>query len=269
MILSRGTIFSLTAHVVLIMIMVVKVSFFSKPRLDLSEAIRVDMVGLPEKYNPAQKTTTDLPEKIEKKAEPEPVIEEKKPEPKVEAKPESKPEPKAEPKPEAKPEPKAKPEPDTIKLEKAKQKQKAALEKLKKESAKNAALDKIRQQVHNEKIAAEVAKIQKGRVISRGTALTGVDRLQSDNYTGQLDALVKAQWALPQWLIGKPLKTKVLVKIEPDGRVSDKKIVQSSGNPTYDDYCLQAVTKASPFPKVPEKFTEIYSEDGVIFGFPE
>lgn len=263
MVLSRGTIFSLTAHAVLILAMVVKVSFFSKPRIDLSEAIRVDMVGLPEKYNPAQKPTTDLPEKIEK--QPEPVAEEKKPEPKVEAKPEPKPEPKAEPKSEAKPDPKAKAEPEAIKLDKAKQKQKAALEKLKKLSA----IEKIKQQVQNEKVAAEVAKIQKGRVISRGTSLTGIDRIQSDNYTGQLDALVKAHWALPQWLIGKPLKTKVLVKIEPDGRVSDKKVVQSSGNPTYDDYCLQAVTKASPFPKVPEKFTEIYSEDGVVFGFPE
>lgn len=258
MVLSRGTTISLIAHATLLLAMVINVSFFSKPKLDLSEAIRVDMVGLPEKYNPAQKST-DLPEKIEKPVEP--VIEEKKPEPKVEAKPEPKPEPKAE----TKPDPKAKPEPDTVKLDKAKQKQKAALEKLKKLSA----VDKIRQQVQNEKTAAETAKILKGRVLTKGTALTGLDRIQSDNYTGQLDALVKSHWALPQWLIGKQLRTRVLVKIEPDGRVSDKKVVQSSGNPTYDDYCLQAVTKASPFPKVPDKFTEIYAEDGVVFGFPE
>ncbi len=262
MVLSRGTTFSLIAHATLFLAMVINVSFFSKPRLDLSEAIRVDMVGLPEKYNPAQKST-DLPEKIEKPIEP--VVEEKKPEPKVEPKVEAKPEPKPEPKAETKPDQKAKPEADTIKLDKAKQKQKAALEKLKKLSA----IDKIRQQVQNEKTAAATAKILKGRVITRGTALTGLDRIQSDNYTGQLDALVKSHWALPQWLIGKQLKTKVLVKIEPDGRVSEKKVVQSSGNPTYDDYCLQAVTKASPFPKVPNKFTEIYAEDGVIFGFPE
>ncbi|AZZ38057.1 hypothetical protein CIK05_15020 [Bdellovibrio sp. qaytius] len=265
MVLSRGTTFSLIAHATLIIVMIIKVSFFSQPRLDLSEAIRVDMVGLPEKYNPAQKSN-DLPEKIEK--QPEPVVEEKKaepkPEPKVEAKPEPKPKAEAKPDVKAKPQPVA-PEPETVKLDKAKQKQKEALEKLKKLSA----VDKIREQVQKEKTAAEVAKIMKGRVIAPGTKLTGVDRMQSDNYTGQLDALVKAQWALPQWLIGKPLKTKVLVKIEADGRVSDKKIVQSSGNPTYDDYCLQAVTKASPFPKVPEKFAELYAEDGVVFGFPE
>lgn len=250
MALNRGFYISLIAHASLILFMIIKVSLFTKPEINLSEAIRVDMVGLPEKYNPAEKST-DLPEKIEKPAER--VVEEKK----EEVKPE--------PKVEAKPEPKAKPEPDTVKLDKAKQKQKSAFEKLKKLSA----IDKIRDQVQKEKTAAEMAKILKGRMIAKGTAITGLDKIQSENYLVQLDALIKSKWQLPQWLIGKPLKTKVLVKIEPDGRVRDKKVVQTSGSPTYDEYCLQAIDKATPFPKVPEKFTEVFSEDGVLFGFPE
>lgn len=251
MALNRGLYISLIAHASLIIFMVIKVSLFTKPEINLSEAIRVDMVGLPEKYNPAQKST-DLPEKNEK--QPEPVVEEKpqpKPEPKVEAKPEPKVEPKA--------------EPDKVKLDKAKQKQKSALEKLKKLSA----IDKIRDQVQKEKSAAETAKILKGRTIAKGSAITGLDKIQSENYLVQLDALIKSKWQLPQWLIGKPLKTKILVKIEPDGRVRDRKVVQTSGNPTYDEYCLQAIEKAAPFPKVPDKFTEVFSEDGVLFGFPE
>ncbi|MCM2353872.1 MAG: TonB family protein [Pseudobdellovibrio sp.] len=260
----RGVYISLIAHALLIVFMIIKVSFFTKPQLNLSEAIRVDMVGLPEKYNPAQKSN-DLPEKIEK--QPEPVVEtkpeEKKPEPKVEAKPEEKKPP--EPKAQAKPDSKAKPDNDAVSLNKSKQKQKEALEKLKKMSA----IDKIRQQVQNEKSADAAAKVLKGRVLSKGTSPTGLDKIQSENYLVQLDTVIKRNWALPQFLIGKPLKTKVLVKIHPDGRVIDKKIVQSSGNPTYDDYCIQAIDKASPFPKVPDKFTEIFSEDGVLFGFPE
>ena len=258
MAVNRGIYISLIAHASLILFMVIKVSFFTKPQINLSEAIRVDMVGLPEKYNPGEKSN-DLPEKIEK--QPEPVVEVK-PEPKVEAKPEEK---KPEPKTESKPDPKAKADDDAVSLNKSKQKQKAALEKLKKMSA----IEKIRQQVQNEKNAAATAKTYKGRVISKGTSLTGLDKLQSENYLVQLDALIKSNWALPQWLIGKPLKTKILVKIHPDGRVADRKIVQTSGNPTYDEYCLQAIEKAAPFPKVPEKFTEVYSEDGVLFGFPE
>ena len=258
---NRGFYISLIAHASLIIFMVIKVSFFTKPQLNLSEAIRVDMVGLPEKYNPAKKSN-DLPEKIEKPAEPEQVAEEKPPEPKAEPQPEEK---KPEPKAEVKPDPKVKPQPDTVSLNKSKQKQKAALEKLKKMSA----IEKIRQQVQNDKAAEATQKVLKGRILTKGTSPTGLDRIQSENYLVQLDALIKSKWALPQWLIGKPLKTKILVKIEPNGSVGSTKVVQSSGNPTYDDYCLQAIEKAGPFPKVPEKFTEIYSEDGVLFGFPE
>lgn len=259
MAVNRGFYISIIAHVALIAFMIIKVSFFTKPQLNLSEAIRVDMVGLPEKYNPAQKSN-DLPEKIEK--QPEPVVEtkpeEKKPEPKAEAKPEEK-------KPEPKAEAKNKADTDAVNVNKSKQKQKEALAKLKKMSA----IDKIRQQVQNEKAADAAAKVLKGRVLSKGTSPTGLDKIQSENYLVQLDALIKSKWALPQWLIGKPLKTKILVKILPDGRVADRKIVQSSGNPTYDEYCIQAIEKAAPFPQVPAKFTEIYSEDGVLFGFPE
>lgn len=267
MAVNRGLYISIIAHASLIIFMIIKVSFFTKPQLNLSEAIRVDMVGLPEKYNPGQKSN-DLPEKIEKQAEP--VVEAKpepKPESKVEAKPEEKkPEPKAQAKPEPKTQPSApKADNEAVNLNKTKNKQKEALEKLKKMSA----IDKIRQQVQNEKASEASAKVLKGRVLSKGTSPTGLDKIQSENYLVQLDGLIKRNWALPQFLIGKPLKTKVLVKINPDGRVADKKIVQSSGNPTYDDYCIQAIDKASPFPKVPEKFTEIFSEDGVLFGFPE
>lgn len=263
MAVNRGIYISLIAHASLILLMVIKVSFFSKPQINLSEAIRVDMVGLPEKYNPGEKSN-ELPEKIENQAEPvvEVKPEEKKPEPKAETKAEEK---KQEPKADSKPDPKAKADNDAVSLNKSKQKQKAALEKLKKMSA----IEKIRQQVQTEKSAAAAAKTYKGRVISKGTSLTGLDKIQSENYLVQLDALIKSNWSLPQWLIGKPLKTKILVKIHPDGRVADRKIVQTSGNPTYDEYCLQAIEKAAPFPKVPEKFTELYSEDGVLFGFPE
>lgn len=266
MILDRGLIISLLCHLSIIAFMIVKLTFFSKPDLLLSEAIRVDMVGLPDKYNP-QASASDLPEKIEKPVETiptEPAVVE--PEPVADIKPNDKKE-SVEKSTTAE---KKEPAKDSIKLEKAKidkakQKQKEALEKLKKLSA----IDKIRQQVQTESNKQKAAQALKGRVLSKGTALTGIDRLQSENYLLQIDGLIKSNWQLPQWLIGKPLKTKVLVKIASNGQVIDKKVTQSSGNPTYDEYCLLAIEKASPFPQVPEKFTEIYSNDGVLFGFPE
>ena len=242
---KKGVYFSFIAHVAVILFMIVKVTLFPTQEINFAEAIRVDMVGLPEKYD-----TNTLPEKIDDPAK----LEEKKLPEKVTEKT------KAEDK-------KAKEKvPDTIKIDKAKNKQKEALDKLKKMSA----IEKIKQDVQNEeKRKQENEKLIKGQVISKGTALTGLAKIQSNEYLSRLDQRIKTNWQLPQWLIGKPLKTKILLKIKPNGEIADRQIYQSSGNPTYDEYSLLAVDKSAPFPPVPEKFTEVFKEDGVIIGFPE
>ena len=240
---KKGIYFSFFVHVAIILFMVVKVSLFPSQEINFAEAIRVDMVGLPEKYD-----SNSLPEKIEEPKKPE---EKKLPEKVAEEKSKKVEEKKI---------------PDTIKIDKAKNKQKEALDKLKKLSA----IEKIKQDVKNEENRKkENEKLIKGQVISKGTALTGLAKIQSNEYLSRLDQKIKTNWQLPQWLIGKPLKTKILLKIKPNGEIADRQIYQTSGNPTYDEYSLLAVDKSAPFPTVPEKFTEVFSEDGVIIGFPE
>jgi len=243
--------------------MIIKVNFFSKPELDLTQAIRVDMVGLPDKYTqadianqqePQPTKPKDLPEKEIPQEIPDEPIKTTVKEPKKTA--------------EAKP---SKIDNDSVNLKTAKKKQKDAFEKLKKLSA----IEKIRQAVEQEKLEKATKQNQassrpiKGRVLSKGTSLTGLDKLQSDSYLVQLDSKIKNHWQLPQWLVGKPLKTKILVKFNSNGTLVSKSVYQSSGNPTYDEYCLRAIEKSSPFPPVPDKFTEVYKEDGVLIGFPE
>lgn len=255
--------------------MLFKVVFFPDEILDLSQSIRVDMVALPDKIDQAE-----LPPDMSAPAKenPPPVTEEKTPDPVIA-------EPTPEPKPEPLPEKKEKVDEEAIKLEKKKKaaelakkeekkikdKQKEALKKLKALSA----IDKIKNEVKREneekaQTAAENARrAYKGRVLSAGTSPTGLDKIQSDSYLSQLDAKIKAHWALPQWLIGKSLRTRVLVKFDHRGQLLSKRITQSSGQPTYDEYCLQAIERAAPFPAVPEKFSEIYKSDGVTIGFPD
>ncbi len=246
---KKGVYFSFIAHAAVILFMIVKVALFPTQEINFAEAIRVDMVGLPEKYD-----ANTLPEKVEDAAKPE---EKKLPEKVTEKS-------KAESKVEDK---KAKEKvPDIIKIDKAKNKQKEALDKLKKMSA----IEKIKQDVQNEeKRKQENEKLIKGQVISKGTALTGLAKIESNEYLSRLDQRIKTNWQLPQWLIGKPLMTKIILKIKPNGEIADRQIYQSSGNPTYDEYSLLAVDKSAPFPPVPEKFTEVFKEDGVIIGFPE
>ncbi len=253
--LKKGLTISFGFHAVVILLMTVKFIFFQEKYVDISQAVRVDMVALPDK-------TSDnvLPEKIQE------ILKE---EPKSEKLPDKEPEdpPKKDvekPKQELPPKKTTQPPNDAINLNKAKDKQKNALNKLKSLSA----IEKIKQDLKNSD-EKKVQKPIKGRVLSAGSKLTGLDQLQSEEYLSQLDAQIKANWNLPQWMIGKPFKARVWVKIDPSGSVISKKISQSSGNSTYDEYCLAAIEKASPFPRVPEKFSEVYKSDGVSFAFPD
>lgn len=210
-------------------------AFFNEPSLDLSQAIQVDMVGLPDKTT----TPADLNKLPDKNTLPE--------------------------KKETLPDKEIKKEivePNSINLKKSKSKQKEAFEKLKKLSA----IEKIKQEVKTEAVNKAIAK---GRVVSAGTSLTGLDKLEANAYLQSLDQQVKKHWVLPQWLINKPLKARVHVRFDVSGKIISKVIMTSSGEPSYDDYCLQAVDQASPFPPVPEKFSEKFSVDGVVIGFPE
>jgi colicin import membrane protein len=244
---KRSLVLSVVVHALLVIFLTVKMVYYKPAILDLSQAIRVDMVGLPDKIQeaPAEKTEKTA----EPKVEPKQVIE-KLPE-KVQSQP-------------------AKPGPQVIDLKKNKNKQKDALEKLKKMSA----IEKIKQDLRSETLQKQALdeankKIIKGRVISAGSAITGLDKIEANSYLQALDQQVKEHWTLPQWLVNKPLKARVHVKFNSAGQISSAVIMQTSGEPTYDNYCLQAVTQAAPFPQVPEKLSEKFSVDGVVIGFPE
>lgn len=229
--MNKGLIYSLIGHVVIVLFLAVKFNFRKQPQIDLSTAVRVDMVGLPDK-----KTEMELPTKFQTPAH----------DPKNDKK---------------------VPEVDTkeVSLKKAKQKQLDALKKLQKISA----IDKIKDDLAREKPKAAPEQPIKGEVISAGTRPTGLSKIQYDSFLSQIDATVKNNWALPQWLINLPLQARVKVKIDSSGHLLSREISRSSGNPSYDEYCLAAVEKSAPFPAVPEKFSEIFKVDGFVVGFPD
>lgn len=271
--IRKGIIYSLVAHAILLVLFILN-QFIqtSKPLIDISQAIKVDMVGLPDKKidydNAALKEKPKLlpiKETLPNKTKEEKVTEkniektiDKLPEKFIEKLPE-------------KAKNTIKTDPDSIALNKIKSKQKEAFEKLKKISA----IEKIKQDVKQEtkienlqKALSQTAPI-KGYKVSAGSALTGIDKLDANTYLQSLDMQVKKQWALPQWLMNKPFKTRIHVKFNQQGKILSNVVMLSSGNASYDNYCLQAVANAAPFPEVPEKFTDKFSIDGVVIGFPE
>jgi TonB family protein len=240
-------------HIFLVAAMIFKANFKQKPLIDVSQAISVSLSDI----TPNTKISDEpmaapavVPEPAAAIEEPEPV------KPLVEKK--------ARPEPEIKKVDKPKPK-EEINLAKVKSKQKLALERIKKMSA----LEKIREQVSKEAANVKGKAKPKSRTIAAGTPLTGLDKIDSSQYLLLLDYNIKQVWTLPQWLMNKNLQAQVLVKFTTAGQILSTQIVKSSGNATYDSYCMQAVTKASPFPKVPEKFSEKFSIDGLVIGFPE
>lgn len=252
---------SIAVHSLVLSLFLIKFVFFNKPLIDLSQAISVNIEGdFAESKSAAVKDDNRLPPKIEEHASEPDVASIEKPSPPEDNKKASK---------EKKNDP---PKSDAIDLKKAKSKQLAALKKLKKTSA----IEKIKNDLKKERVTKiknqlkQLGQVGSGKkVIAAGSSLGGIDKIDANNYLLVVDRSVKNNWTLPQWLLNKPLKAQLLLKISPAGEVLSIKVISSSGNKSYDNYCIQAVEKSAPFPKVPEKLTEVFSVDGIIVGFPD
>lgn len=251
--LKRSIGISVALHSLVVSLFLIRSLFFSEPHIDLSQAITVSVGEMPDAKR--------LPEKVQPVAAPEP-------EPAPQPEPEQPAVAEKTPPPETKALPPKDPPKNEVNLDKNKNRQREALNRLKKMSA----LEKIRQDVKNENIARNKASNPaptRSRVIAAGTTLSGLDRLQANDYLGLVDQNIKQHWALPQWMMNKPLKAQVLVKFTAAGVIVSKEVTTSSGNSTYDQYCLDAIEKAAPFPPVPEKLSEKFRVDGIVIGFPE
>jgi colicin import membrane protein len=245
---KRGIVISLGVHIAVFLVLTIKTVFFSGEPINYQSAIRVDLVALPDKISPEQ-------------APPEAKPETKTPEAKAPPKPEP-----VKAKPEPKKEPKEVPDPNAPTLKK---KEKDALNKLKAMEA----LEKLKQE-NQKNTAAASKKVEgehkfKGNIISPGTELTGLNRLQHEEYISMLDRHIKQNWTLPEWLANKNLKAQVNVRIDDKGHIISKTLVKSSGNPAYDDIVKLTIDKSDPFPVPPDKFTAIVSVQGILIGFPE
>lgn len=246
--MKHGLIFSIIAHVLFVAFFSLKFSFHKKPQIDLSSAVRVDMVALPNKKSDfalPTKDQTPQPQQPTAKTVSETIKDIKKENLPLKDK-------------------KSVQNEKEIGLKKSKQKQQDALKKLQK----MAALEKIKDDLAKEKAKTTTTPI-KGEVISAGTRPTGIAKMEYDIFLAQIDTTIKSNWSLPQWLIDLPLQARVNVRIEPSGKLIAAQISRSSGNPSYDEFCVAAVEKSNPFPAVPAKFAEVFKVDGFNVGFPD
>lgn len=239
---------SMIVHVGIFLALTIKATFFADPPIQFENAIRVDIVGLPDKVlkepAPAPAPEPAAPEKSKEQAPVEKVVQIKK---------------------QKLPDRAKENDPEAINLDKAKKKQKQALEKLKQMEA----LEAIEKQIESEnrkKAAASQVKY-KGNVLSSGSELRGIHKLQADTYVGDVHKHMLMNWSLPEYLKKRNLRVVILVRFDESGNILGKNIVKGSGNPTFDDMVLLAIQKSSPVPAPPAKFAKIAADEGFQFIF--
>lgn len=248
--LGRAIIYSIAFHVAVVVALTVRAFFFPSEPIRMEHAIRVDIVGLPDK--PIAK----LPPPVEEVKPPE------------RAKPTL-----PEPKPEVKPEPAPKvalPKPDTpkVNLNKTKQEQQAALKRLE-------AIEKLQKMANNAKpsheaptkVAVESPQPVRGNEVSQGSALKGLARLENENYTEALLEHITRHWNLPQWMANANLSATVQLFIDAQGNVLKKDMTRSSGNPVFDERVMRAIESSMPLPRPPGGIANLVAVRGVQLEF--
>ncbi|MCB0341198.1 MAG: TonB family protein [Pseudobdellovibrionaceae bacterium] len=221
-------------HLALFVVFTVKTLWFPSKDLIIQNAIRVDMVALPEKMAPDVK-------------------------PEVNAKPQ--------PKPLAKPVAKDTPKPKK-KIDNKKSKQSTleeAIKKLKTESA----IDDIAKSLESKPKNSPPPPTYAGNIISSGDSFTGLTRIQFDDYYSQIKVRIRENWDLPQWLADADLKAQATVSLDERGYVTGKQILISSGNSVFDEIVLSTIEASSPFPAPPDRLRGALQQGALVLNFPE
>lgn len=150
-------------------------------------------------------------------------------------------------------------------------------------AAEESAADRVRERliqsaVERAKNRSEMPeKTSKGETISSGTGegegaaalgvggrgggvVKGMDFIV---YQNRMLSTIKDNWA---WVGGKSnLRVVVRFNIKDNGEIAGLKIIQPSGDPSYDESVLRAVRKSSPLPAPPESVRKDFAEVEISF----
>jgi TonB family protein len=127
----------------------------------------------------------------------------------------------------------------------------AEQKKRKQEQAQKAAQDKA-DEVSAETLRKENLQRMQGMAGASGGSNATGSALKSSgpsaSYAGRLVGRIKPNITYPGEAIGNP-RAEVEVKVNPDGTILSRRIVQSSGNKAWDDAVLRAIDKTEVFPR--------------------
>lgn len=219
----------------------------------IRSSVRVDVVGMPkftvQELKDMEKQAVDLPKEPEAVKSPE----------KVDAKVEA---------------PDVIKENDLVIQEAAKEKEKkkasflSSLSDYAKKDVKKDTKKGSKTGASNENIKALVLE---GNRLSQGSALTGdySDEATSEfgAYVQILPGAIRPYWTLPSHLKERDLKCRIRIFLSENGKLLKSEIVETSGDPEYDERAMRAV-KSTNFPPPSPAVAKRLTNSGIILGFP-
>jgi colicin import membrane protein/protein TonB len=96
------------------------------------------------------------------------------------------------------------------------------------------------------------------------------DAGEGDQYLAQIDRALRGNYVAPSTLPERErlyLQSRVILWIEPDGRVTRWRQERSSGNPTFDAAVERTLRLTSRVPPPPERLRDLYKKDGIALIF--
>lgn len=149
-------------------------------------------------------------------------------------------------------------------------------------------LEKKTHRLHEKELASALARLKKEvrrqgpavglqREAAAGKAFPGAADGQSglspralqqiDIYKTEVAYEIQKHWAFSDQLFGdKPgLETVLVIKILPDGTISDIWFEKRSGNRYLDESAYRAVQKSNPLPRLPEGYLRPFYNLGLVF----
>ena len=86
---------------------------------------------------------------------------------------------------------------------------------------------------------------------ARNAPTANVTAAQQNEYGAMIQERVKEFWVIPDILSEKDLKAVIIIEIDTKGQLVGTRFEQSSGNLSFDQSAMRAVSKAAPFPPPP------------------
>jgi TolA protein len=88
----------------------------------------------------------------------------------------------------------------------------------------------------------------KGNVLSKGTSAKGLIGTAKDRYISLIAQRVKTHFNIYPWQKKRGLVGVVFLKVTPQGKLKERRILRPSKDPLFDSALLQAVEDSVPFP---------------------